>query len=53
MVARIVQVGAMKTLSLATVIVSLWLVRAILSTVVTTAVALDWNGLQRSEGALV
>ena len=37
--------GAMKTPSLATVGVSLWLVRAILSTVVTTAVAFDWEWL--------
>ena len=39
MVTRIVQVGAMKTLSLATVIVGIGLVKTILSTIATTAVA--------------
>ena len=39
MVASIVQVGAMKTQSLATVVVSIGIVRAGLSSVVTTAVA--------------
>ena len=37
--------GAMKTLSLATVVVSIGLVKTILSSVVTTAVAFGWKWL--------
>ena len=37
--------GAMKILSLATVGVSLWLVRTMLSSIVTMAVAFDWTWL--------